>query len=146
MQKIYISFAPERDINSGDLLLIYRNGENESRKKYESVLTTIGIVESVKYNFKTKEEFFGTCKNRSVFTNDELERFWSTKRNQLLVISFIFVKSLSHRLTLGYLWENSIIQAPKGPRPFTRITDDQFNKILKDSNTTIKFFDGVNNV
>lgn len=146
LQKIYISFAPERDINSGDLLLIYRNGENESRKKYESVLTTIGIVESVKYNFKTKEEFFGTCKNRSVFTNDELERFWSTKRNQLQVISFIFVKSLSHRLTLGYLWENSIIQAPKGPRPFTRITDDQFNKILKDSNTTIKFFDGVNNV
>ena len=109
-------------------------------------MTTVGIVENIKYNFKTKDEFLQTCKNRSVFTKDELEMFWSTKRNQLLVISFIFVKSLSHRLTLGYLWDNNIIQAPKGPRPFTRITDTQFNKILKDSNTTIDFVDGENNV
>lgn len=146
LQKIYISFAPERDINPGDLLLIYRNGENQSRKKFESVLTTVGIVEKIKYNFSTKEEFLTTCKNRSVFTNDELEKFWATKRNQLLVISFIFVKSLSHRLTLGYLWEKNIIQAQKGPRPFTKISDSQFNEILKDSNTTVKFIDGENNV
>lgn len=146
LHKVYISFAPERNINPGDLLLIYRNGENESRKKYESVLTTVGIVENIKYNFKTKDEFLQTCKNRSVFTKDELEMFWSTKRNQLLVISFIFVKSLSHRLTLGYLWDNNIIQAPSGPRPFTRISDCQFNKILKDSNTIVNFVDGENNV
>lgn len=51
----------------------------------------------------------------------------------------IFVKSLSKRLTLGYLWEHNIIAAPGGPRPFTPITDEQFDMIVKDSETEITY-------
>lgn len=51
----------------------------------------------------------------------------------------IFVKSLSKRLTLGYLWEHNIIAAPGGPRPFTSITDEQFDMIVKDSETEITY-------
>lgn len=56
-----------------------------------------------------------------------------------MVIKFIYVKSLTKRLTLGYLWDNDIVSAPNGPRPFTRISDEQFEKILCDSETTCVF-------
>ena len=89
--------------------------------------------------FNTKEEFFRTCKNRSVFTEQELEEFWNKKKDRLLVVNFIYVKSLSKRLNLDYLWGNDIIPFPNGPRPFTKVSDEQFNKIVNDSNTSIDF-------
>lgn len=139
LQKVYISWAPERNINPGDLLVFYRMAENPGRKKYESVLTTIGIVDGINYGFKTKEEYLSICKNRSVFTKEELDKFWLYHRNNLLILRFIYVKSMTKRLTLEYLWKNNIIQASKGPRPFTRISDSQFMKILQNSETGIKF-------
>lgn len=60
---------------------------------------------------------------RSVFSEQELEEFWNKKKNNLLVVNFIYVKSLSKRLTLEYLWDNGIISFPDGPRPFTRLSD-----------------------
>lgn len=141
LQKIYISFSFERNAKPGDLLIFYRMGENDENKKYKSVLTSVGIIESLKYDFKTKEDFFKTCKNRSVFTNQELEDFWKQKKEKILVVSFIFVKSLLKRLNLEYLWNNNIIQFPNGPRPFTKLSDRQFHKIIDDSNTKIDFIE-----
>ena len=142
LQKVYISFTLERGMKMGDLLLFYRMAENGENKKYKSVVTTVGIIDSVKYmghGFNTKEEFFRTCKNRSVFTEQELEEFWNKKKDRLLVVNFIYVKSLSKRLNLDYLWANDIIPIPNGPRPFTKVSDEQFNKIVNDSNTSIDF-------
>ena len=45
--------------------------------------------------------------------------------------------SLNKRLTLSYLWDKGIIEKNSGPRPFDTITDDDFDMILKDSNTKI---------
>lgn len=139
LQKVYISFSWERDIHPGDILLFYRNGEDGSNKKYTSVLTTIGIVDSIKYGFQYKEDFFDSCQNRSVFPEETLEDFWKKNKDTLLVVKFIFVKSLTKRLTLGYLWAQAIVERLKGPRPFTRISDEQFNQILYDSQTKISF-------
>lgn len=139
LQKVYISFSRERNINPGDILLFYRNGEEGSNKKYTSVLTTIGIVDSIKYGFQCKEDFFESCQNRSVFPKKDLESFWKNNKDTLLVIKFIFVKSLTKRLTLEYLWNQAIVELYKGPRPFTRISDKQFNQILCDSQTKISF-------
>lgn len=137
LQKVYISFSFKRNMKPGDFLLLYRKGTTPGRKGYESVVTTVGVIDEVKYNFATKEEFFETCENRSVFTKEELEEFWRTRRDRLLVIKFIFVKSLNHRLNLVYLWENDYISQNSGPRPFDMMTDDQFNRLLRDSNTEI---------
>ena len=139
LQKVYISFSWERNINPGDILLFYRNGEEGSSKKYTSVLTTIGIVDSIKYGFQCKEDFFESCQNRSVFPKKDLESFWKNNKDTLLVVKFIFVKSLTKRLTLEYLWNQAIVELYKGPRPFTRISDKQFNQILCDSQTKISF-------
>ena len=137
LQKVYISFSYKRNMHPGDFVVLYRKGANSGRKGYESVLTTVGVIDEVKYNFSSKDEFLKTCENRSVFTKAELERFWVQNHSRLLVIKFIFVKSLTRRLNLAYLWDSGFIQQNSGPRPFDEISDDQFKQILRDSDTEI---------
>lgn len=139
LQKVYISLSFERNIHQGDIVLFFRPGEVPGQKKYHSVITTVGIIDEILYDFKSKEEFISYCENRTVFTKDELEKLWNKEKNKLLIVKFIYVKSLTKKLTLGYLWNEKIIEAPYGPRPFTKLTDAQFNKILNDSETDIKF-------
>ena len=139
LQKVYISWAPERNINPGDLILFYRMGEEGSNKKYSSVLTTLGMVDRIYYNFKTKDDFLKHCQNRSVFSKAELDDFWNKHQYHLMVLKFVFVRSLKSRLTLDYLHQLGVVEPPKGPRPFMRISDDIFKKILLDSKTNIKF-------
>ena len=136
LQKVYISWATERNIKAGDIVLFYRTGETYP-KKYSSVLTTVCIVDEIKHSFPSKEEFLSDCQNRSVFTKEELESFWHNHRYDLMVLKFIFVKSFIKRPTLGFLWDNEIVQAPNGPRPFTRITNDQFETIMRESQTDL---------
>ncbi len=136
LKKVYVSWAPENNINPGDLLVFYRMGDT-SPKKYSSVLTTIGVVEEVVSKFSDEKDFLNHCQNRSVFTVEELKNFWRNHRYNLKIIKFIYVKSLSNRKNLDYLWQHNIVSFPNGPRPFTRISDNQFEMILKDSNTEI---------
>ena len=141
LQKVYISWSRERNIKPGDLILFYRMGGDGTNKKYTSVLSTLGIVDQIVYNFDDKAEYLKHCQNRSVFSDADLNKFWESHRYNLMILKFIYVKSLTKRLTLEYLWNNDIILAPKGPRPFTRITNSQFNQIIKDSQTDIKFYE-----
>ncbi len=141
LQKVYISWSRERNIEPGDLILFYRMGGDGTNKKYTSVITTLGIVDHIVYNFDSKDEYLKHCQNRSVFSDTDLNKFWESHRYSLMILKFIYVKSLSKRLTLEYLWNNDIITFPNGPRPFSRITNGQFNQILKDSQTEIDFYE-----
>jgi hypothetical protein len=136
LQKVYISFAPERNIHPGDIFLIYRNGTPRNAG-YTAVLTSVAIVDEAISNFASKEEYMSNVQNRSVFTNDELEGFWRKYGSNQIVLKFIFVKSLTKRPILKFLWDNDIITFPNGPRPFTRISDDQFNMILSEAQTDL---------
>ena len=136
LQKVYISWAPEKNVSQGDLLVFYRTGESYP-KKYSSVITTIGVVDEIIRDFQCENDFLNICQNRSVFSDKELKEFWGKHRYNLMIIKFIYVKSLSKRLTLEYLWNKEIVCAPNGPRPFTKITNSQFDEILKDSQTAI---------
>lgn len=140
LQKAYISFSFERNINSGDLFLFYRNGPNGTQKGYTSVITTVGVVDEIAYNFKTKEEYLRYCQNRTVFSDSELEHFWATQKDKIMVIKFIFIESLTNKIILKRLWDMNVIPFPSGPRPFTQISDEQFNAILQESDTDLTFF------
>ena len=141
LQKVYISWAPERNINPGDLILFYRMGEEGSNKKYSSVLTTLGMVDRIYYNFKTKDDFLKHCQNRSVFSKAELDDFWNKHQYHLMVLKFVFVKNLVRKPVLNDLYQLGVVNPPNGPRPFMRISDDIFKKILSDSKTIVKFVD-----
>lgn len=136
LQKVYITWTFERNLKPGDLLLFYRMGDTYP-KKYSSVITTVGVIDQVVDSFASEEEFLSYCQNRSVFKTDELKRFWAQHRYNLKVLKFVYVKSLTKRITLDYLQQHGIVEPGQGPRPFTRITDAQFSMILHDSETTL---------
>lgn len=141
LQKVYITWAPANGIKSGDLILFYRMGEDGTNKKYTSVLSTIALVDEIIHSIETENNLLQFCQNRSVFTTEEIKRFWADHRRHLKVLKFIFVKSLTKRLTLEYLWENNIVTPPAGPRSFMRITDTQFDEIIRASQTEINYID-----
>lgn len=136
LQKVYISFAPERNIHPGDIVVFYRNGV-QGNAGHTAVLTSVAIVEDAISGFSSKEEYMSHVQNRSVFTNDELEQFWQKHRGNQIVLKFVFVKSFAKRPILKFLWDNDIIAFPSGPRPFTRISDEQFNMILNEAQTDL---------
>lgn len=139
LQKVYISWASGNGVKTGDLILFYRMGLPGESKKYKSVVSTLAMVDEIIDNIRSEEELLKICQNRSVFAVNELQDFWRRHRYNLKVMKFIFVKSLTKRLPLGYLWENDIIAAPGGPRPFTPLTDAQFDMIMRDSETDIDY-------
>ena len=139
LQKVYISWASGNGVKPGDLILFYRMGLQGESKKYKSVVSTLAMVDEIIDSIHSEDELLKICQNRSVFSVDELQNFWRRHSHNLKVIKFIFVKSLTKRLTLGYLWENNIIAAPNGPRPFTMLTDAQFDMIMRDSKTDVNY-------
>lgn len=131
LQKVYISFSSKAlEAKPGDRFIIYRNGENGTIKRYKSVLTGIGIVCSIKSNFNNLEEFLNECKNRTVFKKEELEEFWKSKKNSLYVINFIYRGAFKSRPPLEYLYNIGAVSEPSGPRPFTCISNEQYNSIV----------------
>ena len=109
LQKVYISLSYKRDMRPGDLLVIYRKGITPRRKAYESVVSTICVVDEVRYNFSSKEDYLKYCENRTVFSPETLNQLWEKHSEKLLVVKFIFIKSLTKRITLGELWSSGII-------------------------------------
>ena len=141
LQKVYISWAPGNGVKPGDLILFYRTGPEGTRKKYTSVVTTVAMVDEIISNIQSQEELLSICQNRSVFSTKELKDFWANHRSNLKIMKFIFVKSFTKRLTLGYLWEHDIVPLAKGPRSFMRLTDEQYNQIMHDSQTEVKYIE-----
>jgi len=136
LQKVYISFSPERNIQPGDLVIFYRTG-TAGNAGYTAVLTSVAVVEEALYDFTTRDEYMNQVQNRSVFTSNELGKFWRSHQGRQIVLKFIFVKSFTKRPILKFLWDNNIIAFPNGPRPFTRITDNQFEMILGEAQTDL---------
>ncbi|MDR0977971.1 MAG: hypothetical protein LBL71_02920 [Endomicrobium sp.] len=137
LEKIYISWTPNRNMKKSDLILFYRMGDKNT-KKYSSVITTLGIITDISFDFKSKNEFLDKCKNRSVFSGIELNKF-SEKLKNIVVVKFIYAKSLNKRPTLAFLWDEKIVKCGEGPRPFTKIKNCQFDSILTKSETDIEF-------
>ncbi len=141
LQKIYISFTPNRDMNVGDYVLVYRNGLTPGRKGFESVITTLGVITELKSGFQDWAEFRRYCGNRTVFQDEELQHFWQHNRRNMLVVSFIMICSLKRRPILLELWDSGIVDQNSGPRPFHELIDDNFDRILQWAATEIDFVD-----
>ncbi|MDP4277880.1 MAG: hypothetical protein Q8914_09640 [Bacteroidota bacterium] len=136
ISKVYISNAKLPHPNKGDLILFYRTGGY-----YKSVITTIGLVESVIYNIKTEDDFLKHCRKGSVFPEKELKQMWNYSTfARPFVVRFMYVYSFPHRINMKRLIELGILKdvndAPRGFRP---ISEDQFNIILKETRSDESF-------
>lgn len=83
IHKVYLtSMRGTEHLKPNDVLVIYRTTPNAGRAWFESVATTIGVVEETKHidSFRSKDEFKAYCSPYSIFTDAELEEFWRTKK------------------------------------------------------------------
>lgn len=134
ISKVYISHSQDRNLKSGDLLIVYRMGET-TPKKYSSTITTICIVENVRNNFKDFEDFFEACNRRTMISKEDLKTKWWDKnpKNRPFVVNFLYAHSLpTPKPTLDDLNRLGIIpDILNMPRGFIKITDKQFNDLIK---------------
>lgn len=131
LQKVYVSWASFKDSKPGDIVLIYRTGGS-----YKGVVSTVTIIDEL-VRPTSKEHFFKLCQNRTIFNNEQLEEFWHKHGTKNLVVKLLHLKSLKNRVIINELWKEKIVTPGEGPRPFDLISEEDFNKILEMSKTSI---------
>ena len=133
--KVYVSWALQPHPNKGDLLVFYRTGGY-----YKSVVTTIGIVETLRYDFVDEEDFVRYCRKGSVFPEDELRTMWKYRQDKPFVLNFLYVYSFPHRINMKELIElKALTGVNDAPRGFKRITKEQFLNIIKETKSEDSF-------
>jgi hypothetical protein len=137
IRKTYISRSWSRNLSTGDVLLFYRTGGY-----HKSVITTIGLVESVHLEIGSESEFIELCRKRSVFDDAQLSNHWNyDRRNSPFIVNFHYIYTFPYRLNLARLIELGIIaDINSAPRGFEQITKEQLQTILTESKADENYF------
>lgn len=142
IQKVYVSRSIFRSLNPGNIVVFYyAASKSQGNAIHKSVVTTIGIIENVYTGIQSCNDFIRLCRKRSVFTDDELKRHWDwNDRSRPFVVNFLYLYSLPKRPNLKSLIEIGVIASvSSAPRGFVEINSEQFNSILKASDTDESF-------
>lgn len=127
IHKVYVSRALEPHPKKGDILVFYRTGGY-----YKSVVSTIGVVQEIKYNFESEADFVQYCRKSSVFPENQLRDMWRYSQSKPFVVRFLYVYSFPQRINMKELIDLRVLNGVNdAPRGFKRITKEQFNDILK---------------
>lgn len=125
--KVYVSRALEPHPKIGDILVFYRTGGY-----YKSVVTTIGIVQELCYDFKDETDFILYCRKSSVYPEDKLREMWRYSPNKPFAIRFLYTYSFPHRINMKELIDLKILSGVNdAPRGFKSISKEQFKLIIK---------------
>jgi hypothetical protein len=132
IRKVYVSRSIFRALRTGDTTVFYRTGG-----KYRSVVTTIGIVEKAHLSIADEDQFIRLCRQRSVFSDDQLREQWRYHaRSRPFIVEFLYSYSFKRRPNMEALIQNGVIRdVESAPRGFERITQAQFETILRLSET-----------
>ncbi|WP_131221027.1 hypothetical protein [Bifidobacterium longum] len=131
IEKTYLSKSPMvSNMRLGDRVVIYRTSDGQSSARYRSVVSSVRTVMEVKNLscFYDKNEFLSYVKGRSVFSQDELENFWTSQRFPW-VMSLLFNFPLNRYPTRGELLDRGLI--PEGRLACTPISGKTFRKIIE---------------
>ena len=132
IHKVYLAAMQGLEVlKPGDILLIYRTGDGLGPAHYRSVATSVGVVEEYRsiHSFASREEFMAYCQPYSVFSDAELNQFWSRK-NYPHVFRFTYNAALKRRVTRGEMIEQFGLD-PNGYWGFMAITKNQFDSIIR---------------
>ena len=130
IHKIYVCFMPKTaNLRKGDLLAIYRTKDGMGPACFRSVVTSICQVEEVKTkeNFPTIEAFLDYCKSYSIFTEEDLRKWF--QNDNLVVIKMTYNIALAKRITRGMLLDEANFSSTIY-WGFFQLTDEQFDYIL----------------
>lgn len=133
--KVYVSRAIEPHPQVGDILVFYRTGGY-----YKGVVTTIGLVEEIHYDFKDEDEFILYCRKSSVFPEDKLREIWNHSTPKPFAIKFLYIYSFPYRINMKELIDLQVLTGINdAPRGFKLITKDQFTTIIKATKSDSSF-------
>lgn len=128
LKKIYITKRSKLDdISKGDVLIIYRMGKSYP-KKYSSVVTGRAIFIQ-KHEVKTFDEIKKKCKNRTVFSDEELEDYFN--EGYRYIIELLYLDAFEKFVTLNDLQLKGIVEENSGPRIGEAITKEQYQAICE---------------
>lgn len=126
INKVYVSRAFEPHPKQGDLLVFYRTGGY-----YKSVVSTIGVVQEIKYDFKDEDDFVLYCRKSSIFPENQLREMWRYREEKPFVVRFLYTYSFPHRINMKELIDLGVLKGVNDPpRGFKFITTEKFNNIL----------------
>lgn len=132
IEKVYLTkMNGVNRLKKGDNLLIYRTAEKGKSAEYSSVATSVCVVSELRNiaEFATYQEFSDYCSSCSVFTEDELMRFYKSKEFPF-IIRFTYNISLEKKIIRQEL--KSITGYNNGNYwGFIKLDDSNFMKILE---------------
>ena len=131
IHKIYVSgIAATGKLKRGDILLMYRTSDGKGPAYFRSVTTSIGVVEETRRidSFPTLSSFMKYARPYSIFTKEELEKFYATKKRHIM-IKFTYNIALPKRLIRKSLIEDVGLAAGGRRWDFFKLTQNQFDLI-----------------
>ncbi len=135
INKVYVSRAMEPYPQMGDILVFYRTGGY-----YKSVVTTIGEVLEIKFDFQSEDDFILYCRKKSVYPEQALREMWRYSKRRPFVVNFLYSYSFPHRINMKELIDLNVLSGVNdAPRGFKPITKEQFNIILKETRSDESF-------
>lgn len=136
IHKVYLAGMRVMEcLRPGDVIVIYRTSDDQGSAHYRSVVTSICVVEEYRniISFGSLDEFLAYCAPYSVFSNDELNQFWRSKKFPHIV-RFSYNYALRKRLNRAHLIESVGIDA-NAYAGFMELSHSQLRQILSDSNS-----------
>ncbi len=136
IRKVYIcGMKGVLSLKPYDILVIYRTSDGRSAAYYNSVVSSICVVENVQNitNFSSEDAFIDYCIKYSVFTKEQLQAFYIHKKYPF-IITFTYNLALPKRLNRASLIENVGLD-PNDRWGILRLTDEQFHRIITLSET-----------
>lgn len=140
IHKVYISgIAATGKLKLGDILVLYRTTDNKGPAYFRSVATSICVVQETRKinSFGSFKEFLRYVKPYSVFSNEELNVYY-TNKPKYNVIKFTYNAALVKRVIRKLLLEEVKISAQ--PRwDFRKLTKKQLEEIISIGNLNENF-------
>lgn len=106
IEKIYVTNWQKLYYNPGDILLIYRNGQYWP-KRYSSVVSGFAVIQEIIYP-RSVDEYLKHCKNRLVFSEEELIEFYK-KFKYRTVVKLLYYYEFKNKVVLNDLYKLNII-------------------------------------
>lgn len=131
IHKVYLAAMKGMEaLRAGDVILIYRTSDNAGPAHYRSVATSICVIEEYRNirSFRSQADFIRYCEPYSVFTRDELLKFWTTGKYPH-VLRFTYNLALPKRVTRGRMIEEMGFDADDY-WGFMPLTQQQLHSVL----------------
>lgn len=127
IEKIYVTAWKNIGLEPGSLLCVYCMAEGY--KRYRSTITGVCILNEV-IQTTSPSELVEICKNRSVFSEEELRELY-INREFTTVVKVLYLKPFDCRVNYDSLDSNNLLGTMNAPRLGSKLTYEEYLKLIR---------------